>query len=615
MKKIYKFLLMTIVVSSTMFYSCETFELENTVNPNGLSPDQADADLLLNTIQLNYWRSVETFNDINAQLSRIDYFFGRDYFADVGSAALNTPWNNLYSGMIPDIQNIEALNSADNDLSFHIGISKIMQAHVMMLLVDNLGDIVFSQANNPTEFPNPSLDDDQEVYNTALAILVEAKTLLDGASSGSANDLFYGGDADKWIKLANTLKMRADLTVGNYAAVIAATDVIESAADDFEFKFGTNVLQPDNRHPDYAQDYTDSGANIYPNSWLIELMTGDYDEWYALWGAWEIGADIVNQTEADPLPLTDPRRRYYFYRQSWVTPGNDALLYHSAAGTGVWPEFFGADSENGETLQCSLQEVPTHYQFTPDEFIWCSNKLGYWGRVHGNDEGIPPDNFTRTAVGVYPSGGSFDNQFDIPYYPGGSGVGNLPSGAVGLGSGAGGFGIEPIMLASYVDFMKAEANLALGDAGAAATFLESGMTKSITKVMGFSANDGSANSNLFPTSDEVTDYITSIVDEFNATDISTPVDGFGFPTTKDKFDILGEQYFITLFGGAADSFNFIRRTGYPRTLSRNIEPNPGAFPRTFQYPGNEVSANPNIDQRTDLSTKVFWDQGVTNPAN
>jgi len=615
MKKIYKFLLMTIVVSSTMFYSCETFELENTVSPNGLSPDQADADLLLNTIQLNYWRSVETFNDLNAQLARIDYFFGRSYFANLGPETLNGPWNNLYSGMIPDIANIEALNSADNDLSYHLGISKIMQAHVMMLLVDELGDIVYTQANNPTEFPNPVLDDDQDVYNAALALLDEAKTLLTGASVGSATDLFFDGDADKWIKVANTLKMRADLTVGNYAAVLAATDVIDNVADDFEFKFGTNVLQPDTRHPDYAQDYTDSGANIYPSSWLVELMTGDADEWYALEGNWEIGDDIVNQTDSDPLPITDPRRRFYFYRQTWNTPGNNSLLYHSAAGTGVWPAFFGTTSENGETLQCSLQEIPTHYQFTPDAEIWCSNKLGYWGRMHGNDEGIPPDNFTRTAVGVYPSGGSYDNQFDIPYYPGGSGVENLPHGAVGLGSGAGGFGIEPIILSSYVDFMRAEANLALGDAGAAATFLESGMNKSIIKVMSFGANDGTANANLFPSAEEVTDYITSIVDEFNATPISTPVDSFGFPTSKDKMDILGEQYFIALFGGAADSFNFIRRTGYPRTLSRNIEPNPGTFPRTLLYPGNEIIANPNIQQRTDLNTKVFWDLGVTNPAN
>jgi len=592
MKKIYKYLLMTIVVSSTMFYSCETFELENTVSPNGLSPDQASADLLLNTIQLDYWRSVETFNNTNGELARIDYFFGRNYFADLTPAALNGPWNRLYSGMIPDIANIESLNSADNDLSFHIGISKVMQAHVMMLLVDSLGDIVFSQANNPTEFPNPTVDDDQDVYNAALALLDEARTLLAGASVGSATDLYYGGDADKWIKLANTLKMRADLTVGNYAAVVAATDLIESTADDMEFKFGTNELQPDNRHPDYESDYRSDGANIYSNSWLMNKMIGE---------------------NGDEGPDNDPRRRYYFFRQNWRTPGNYALIEDVLGLIGSPGDVLAFSSDgNGETLQCSLQEVPTHYQFTPDAEIWCSNKLGYWGRVHGNDEGIPPDNFTRTARGVYPAGGSFDAVADaFPWI--GEGI-NIEQ-QVGLGKGGGGAGIEAIMLNSYVHFMQAEASLALGDAAGAAAHMEAGMRASIAKVMSFGALDGSADMSQAPDAAAVEAFVTLILDEFNAAPMTSGLNGSGFPLENDKMDILSEQYFVTLFGGSADAFNFIRRTGYPRTISRNIEPDPGLFPRTLQYPGNEVSANPNILQRTDLNTKVFWDQGVTSPAN
>ncbi len=133
MKKIYKYLLMTIVVSSTMFYSCETFELENLTDPNALSPDKADANLLLNSIQLDYRSSMITFNDNGADLARIDNFFGRNYFENLGPASLNNPWGDLYSGIIPDIANIETLHSPpDNDFSFHIGSSNIMEAHLMM---------------------------------------------------------------------------------------------------------------------------------------------------------------------------------------------------------------------------------------------------------------------------------------------------------------------------------------------------------------------------------------------------------------------------------------------------------------------------------------------------
>ncbi|MFK5891497.1 MAG: SusD/RagB family nutrient-binding outer membrane lipoprotein [Flavobacteriaceae bacterium] len=607
MKKIYKFLLLTMIATSGIFYSCETTDLNLKVSPNALSPTLSDADLLLNSIQLDYVNSITTFNNLSGQLSRIDYLFGRNYFSAFGPGTLNGPWNRLYSGMIPDIANLEAINSPDLDLSFHLGVSKIMEAHLMMQMVDFLGDVVWTERNNPIEFPNPTVDSGQDVYTAAIALLDEAKGLLNGASVQSATDLFYQGDTDKWIKLANTLKMRADLTVGNWQAVLDASNVISSTADDFEYRYGTNVLQPDTRHPDYAQDYTSSGANIYQSNWLMQLMSGSTADWRATDFAWSHG---------DPYPQSDPRRRFYFYRQSWNVPGAISLMEHSGVGAAViYPDDFGADNSDGETLQCSLQSVPTHLEFTPDEEIWCSVKLGYWGRFHGNDEGTPPDNFTRTASGVYPAGGSFDNQDDIPNYVSGSGLSNIPHGAVGLGNGAGGGGIEPIMLASYSHFMKAEAALHLGDAPTAATHFQMGITASIDKVTAFGGNDPDADSNYFPTSLEKATFIADMLAKFNAADMTTGVDGFGFPTAKDKMDILGEQYFVAMFGGAGDAYNFIRRTGYPRTLSREIEAGSGLFPRTLLYPGSEIASNPSIHQRTDNSTKTFWDTGVLNPAN
>ena len=82
-------------------------------------------------------------------------------------------------------------------------------------------------------------------------------------------------------------------------------------------------------------------------------------------------------------------------------------------------------------------------------------------------------------------------------------------------------------------------------------------------------------------------------------------------------DVLGEQYFVTIYGGAADAINFIRRTGAPRTMSRSQEPasGMGTFPRSILYPNGEIVANPNITQRTDLNTLVFWDSGTVIPAN
>jgi len=76
MKKIYKYLLMTIVASSTMFFSCDTLEMEDLASPNALSPDLASADLLLNNIQLSYLGAMRDMQYNGAALGRISNMFG-----------------------------------------------------------------------------------------------------------------------------------------------------------------------------------------------------------------------------------------------------------------------------------------------------------------------------------------------------------------------------------------------------------------------------------------------------------------------------------------------------------------------------------------------------------
>lgn len=627
MKKINKILIAVVITMGGLFYSCETLELENVNDPNVLTPNLADANLLLNNIQLSYVGSMATFNNLGGGLSRVDYMFGRNYYNNYGPGTLDGPWGSLYSSIIPDIAAIQEIDDANGGKSFHLGVAKALQAHLMMCLVDYLGDVPYSQAFNAAEYPKPTVDDDQEVYNAALALLDEASALLNGATASGANDLFYRGNVSKWVKFINTVKMRANLTTKNYNAVVNATNVIETSSDDFQFAYGKNELSPDNRHPDYATDYRSDGANNYQSNWLMDIMAGDSDDWHDLEGAYLTEDDLPGAPAS-----SDPRRRYYFLRQTFDTPGNFSLYYYVLGNGQIrvrnWPVYFGDDNTNGETLQCSLQDVPVHLQFTPDEPIWCSVKLGYWGRMHGNNEGTPPDGFTRTAAGVYPAGGSFDNQKDIPsiglvatlgdVYAGIDALQtnkNKTNGVVGLGKGGGGAGIEPIYLSSYVEFMRAEAYLALNDATNAKKHFEAGITESITKVMSFGALDANANSALMPDQETVDTFIANQVSAFDSAPASSGLDGTGFPVVKDKMDLLGEQYFIAMFGGANDAYNFIRRTGYPRTISRNIEPNPGPFPRTLLYPSSEIISNQNILQRTNNNTQVFWDSGVTNPAN
>jgi len=536
--------MLMVVITGSFLNSCDTTDLDLRDNPNILT--SGDPNLLLNNIQLGYRNNVATFNNLGGQLTRIQYMGGRDYFNNFQGPTTNGAWGQTYTNIFTNLQEIERINeNSDIDYSFHVALGKIAQAHSLIILVDLMGEAAYSEAVNPAEFPAPLLDDGASVYAAALSILDEAKSLMNSSSgTQGATDFYYNGDTSKWIKVINTIKLKAYKQTGDTAAfnaIIANEPYIGSTEDDLQFDYGTNELQPDTRHPDYANDYTPSGANAYRSNWLMNNM----------------------------LQKDDPRLRYYFYRQSDGTPG--ALDIN---GDPVDP--------NEEELACSLVIPPQHY--IDGGYVYCSVDNGYWGRSHGNDEGTPPDGFQRTASGVYPAGGRFDdNSFDV----------------VGLGLGGGGAGIEPMLLASWVDFWQAE--MATSDTDKA-TFMEAGMKKSIEKVQTFAALDASADKSFEPTETEVADYIAGIVADFNAA------------TGDDKENIFAEQYWIALYGGGGESYNYYRKTGFPTTLAPNWEPDPGPFPRTFLYPQNEVITNPNLTQKTSLTNQVFWDTNPASPA-
>jgi len=540
------------VVAGLIFNSCETTDLDLLVSPNDLAITQADPNLILNSIQLAGASNMERFSQLSSELTRIEYMSGRIYQNTFQGSVMNSVWSRTYSsefnlpgsgvdvGLFTNVQALQEINEAsDINYNFHVAVGQTLKAYSLLLLTDFIGEAVLSQAGNPDEFPAPLLDSGQEVYAGALALLDEAEALFAGnPPTLGATDFFYGGDSTRWIKLINTIRLRSYFLTDNTAAfnaIISTGNFISTAADDFQWQYGTRVLQPDTRHPQYANDYSPTGAGGYLSNWLMETMSVQ----------------------------DDPRTRYYFYRQVDATPGADAP----------------ADEQ---FLSCSLFTVPQH--FIDGGFTFCSVPNGFWGRSHGNDEGTPPDGFFKTAYGVYPAAGRFDdNSFE----------------AIGLGQGGGGAGIAPIMLSSYVDFWRGE--MATSDAEKA-VFLRAAMQKSIAKVQGFGALDGNADKSFEPTAAEVTAFIDGTVNTYNA---STP---------EVKANIFAEQYWISQWGGGQEAWNYYRKTGYPTSLTPNWEPDPGAFPRSFLYAQDEVITNPNLNQRENLLNQVFWDTNPASPA-
>ena len=540
MKNYFKVLGVVAIAGALSFQSCETTELDLRTNPNALSADQASPDFLLNQIQLSFRGMVQGVGSIGAELTRIEYMFGKNYVNVYQPSSFQGTWSTAYAGVLEDIKAMEALAS-EAGLTYHSGIGKFIKAYAMVTLVDYFGDVPYSEANLGGENFNPNVDSGADIYAAAHALLDSAIADFNAGGPAPQNDFFYDGDASAWVKAANTLKLKMYATTrvhdggidSGFGSIIASGNYISSVADDMQFTYGTNQVQPDTRHPAYSADYTVSGGGNYRSISLMSYMdTND-----------------------------DPRTRYFFYRQNAVTPGQD-----------------GSDPAL-DTLPCSLQTAPAHY----DGYPFCGLPNGFWGRDHGNDEGIPPDGFLRTLVGVYPAGGAFDDSRFDP---------------LGLGAGAGGNGITPILLSSSVHFWQAEVALASGDAATAKTHMLAGLADNVEKVMTFGALDSTGDLSAAPTADDVSLHASSIEAAFDA-------------DTTGGWNVLGQEFLVSLYGNGNDAYNFYRRTGYPNNLQPNLEPDPGAFIRSMWYPSNFVNTNSSVNQKPDVTQTVFWDNGST----
>lgn len=197
------------------------------------------------------------------------------------------------------------------------------------------------------------------------------------------------------------------------------------------------------------------------------------------------------------------------------------------------------------------------------------------------------DSFKRSASGVYPSAGKFDDDEFV---------------LVSVGAGGAGAGITPLMLASWVDFMNSEMALVDGNEGAAQDYLFLGMQKSIEKVMGFISVDSGADATYTPASVDVSNYLTSVVSIFSNGDINA------------KWNVLAEQQFISHYGNGINSYNTYRRTGFPTFLQYHLTADPGPFVRSLLYPTDEVNDNSNISQKPGVDIQVFWDSNPAHPA-
>ena len=278
-------------------FSCTKDFVEINTNPNAITSDEASARYFITNPQYKlyapdrypYWR---------AHLIHVDRYAGHFTFGHHGSwwsdelgysysaSYTDAAWGFL-EGYLGQLDNFMKLTGPEGDFENPLmyAVGQIMEGLYYQMFTDVFGEIPYSEAADP-DVSLPKFDTQYEIYSGIIATLdVAMATIGANTTTGNGvedlgdNDLYYGGDLQKWKKLANTLKLRlatraygatgADFADGAINAALGA-DLLE-AGDDI-------LLEKDN-------EISQWNAAAYSDVWY---------RFGGLGSKWSVGQVLIN---------------------------------------------------------------------------------------------------------------------------------------------------------------------------------------------------------------------------------------------------------------------------------------------------------------------------------
>lgn len=474
----------------------------------------------------------------------------------------NNTWLQAYVGAIKTCDAlIENAGKEETKDDYYKAIGNILRTYVYMGLTDLWGDIPYSQANNPS-YQTPAPDKSVDIYKDLLARLNSA---IEGLSSLTpntyfalgANDLLYKGDTDKWLKAANTLKLKllvqarkAKSELPDYdteLSTLLADDNFIGEGEDLQFPHSTAQTPSDERNATFVNEYEGGQKSVFISPWLYETMNGL----------------TYNFTDNPLKNIKDPRAAYYWVNQ--LTEGDP--------------------SEN-----------KTDYRDGGFVSIFLGSKSTY---ASSNNE------HSISVLGIYPVGGKYDD---------GQGC------TIGAKSGTG-VAPDKLLMAYSVPFMKAElvlVGLYPSAPKTALEYLEEGVKLSIAHVNEVTALADPA-APLIDT-DDTNALIGELTGKFNDGDnekkleiVMTEKWIANFFNPLEAYNDIRRTGYPKLFKG-----NEEHKAVSPYTQTTEPAPGPVQFetvtildyPRILWYPTCEISVNPNFTNDGRVLSKyknVFWD--------
>ena len=300
----------------------------NPYQPGDLTPD----DYALGSAMSNLASTVISSDVNTAQFT--DCLLGGPlggYFADSNAGWSNTisnfnatnDWTRVFlisdriiSTLYGNLSTVKQVSENTNN-PVPYAIAQIIKVAAMSRVTDAYGPIPYSKIGQDGKITIP-YDTQEEVYNAFFKELDESIEVLTenrNAALVASADFVYSGNVQKWVKFANTLRLRLALRVSNVDPALAQTQAKAALTD----PAGLMQSQDDNMKQTPKRQYIAGGnENIYAllfswtgNAVLSKEMERAYKNQALKEGA---AADAVTFNENSENCYLDPRCEVLWFR-------------------------------------------------------------------------------------------------------------------------------------------------------------------------------------------------------------------------------------------------------------------------------------------------------------
>lgn len=300
---------LSLITVSLSIVSCTKNFKEYDTNPTALSEKQISVDYQnlgepMTQAQLYIMSNTNWIYQLQQNLNG-DVYSGYFMSADPFNSNTNNtnyflmdgwnfyPWDYAYNNVMNSTQNVLKATTEPQYASFHAW-AKIVRVEAMHRVSDVYGPIIYTHYGQTNPDGSVTYDSQKDAYYAFFNDLDSAISTLDGlVASGEPEtfgkfDLVYGGSYAKWIKFANTLRLRLAIRISNVDPAKAKTEGELSLSD----PGGLMTTNDDNA-------FVDIGTNQHPINSISKS-----------WGDISIGAPLACYLNG----YNDPREPKYILK-------------------------------------------------------------------------------------------------------------------------------------------------------------------------------------------------------------------------------------------------------------------------------------------------------------